>query len=303
MPETTPVFAPTAAPAAAWFQSPLGALLERQEAGVLLPALEGAVGLHALQVGAWGARGDWLAACRAQRRTLLAAAGTHIGPHVVAELDQWPVQSDMVDTVLLPHTLDFAADPHAIVREAVRVLVGEGQLMVLGFAPLGTWYQAGRLRREPLPTQGARPIGAGQLRDWLRVLGCETVAVGPCLSGLPSARVMGGRLETLLANAGPRYWPWACGAYLLQARKQVPSMTAIRLRWQRRPSLMRGSEMAKDSRQQAASHNTTPHVGGSLPSTGIFVGGSLLPTLPAGTHISSCGRELAPDSSTPGTFE
>ena len=303
MPETTPVFAPTAAPAAAWFQSPLGALLERQEAGVLLPALEGAVGLHALQVGAWGARGDWLAACRAQRRTLLAAAGTHVGPHVVGELDQWPVQSDMVDTVLLPHTLDFAADPHAIVREAVRVLVGEGQLLVLGFAPLGTWYQAGRLRREPLPTQGARPIGPWQLRDWLRVLGCETVAVRHCVGGLPSARLMGGRLETLLSTAGPRYLPWACGAYLLQARKQVPSMTAIRLRWQRRPSLVRGSELANDSRQQAASHNTTPHVGGSLPSTGIFVGGSLLPTLPAGTHLTACGRELAPDSSTPGTSE
>lgn len=242
--EPPTVFAPSAPPAAAWFQSPLGALLERQEAGVLLPALEGAVGLHALQVGAWGARGDWLAASRAQRRTLLAAAGTYAGPHVVGELDQWPVQSDMVDTVLLPHTLDFSADPHAVVREAVRVLVGEGQLLVLGFAPLGTWQQAGRLRREPLPTQGARPIGAGQLRDWLRVLGCETVVVRHCLGGLPSARLMGGRLETLLTNAGPRYWPWACGGYLLQARKHVPSMTAIRLRWQRRPSLVRGREIA-----------------------------------------------------------
>lgn len=244
MSENAAVFAPAAAPGAAWFQSPLGALLERQEAAVLRPALEGAVGLHALQVGAWGARGDWLADSRAQRRTLVAAAGTYTGRHVVGELDQWPVQSDMVDTVLLPHTLDFAADPHAVVREAVRVLVGEGQLLVLGFAPFGTWHQAGRLRREPLPTQGARPIGAGQLRDWLRVLGCETVAVSHCLGGLPSARLMGGRLETLLANAGPRYWPWACGAYLLQARKHVPSMTAIRLRWQRRPSLVRGTEIA-----------------------------------------------------------
>jgi hypothetical protein len=87
----------------------------------------------------------------------------------------------------------------------------------------------------------------------LRVLGCETVAVRHCVGGLPSARVMGGRLETLLADAGPRYWPWACGAYLLQARKQVPSMTALRLRWQRRPSLIRGSEMASDGRPQAVS--------------------------------------------------
>ena len=283
MPDVTPVFAPTAAPAASWFQSPLGALLERQEASVLLPALEGAVGLHALQVGAWGARGNWLAASRAQRRTLLAAGGTYAGPHVVGELDQWPVQSDMVDTVLLPHTLDFATDPHAVVREAVRVLVGEGQLLALGFAPVGTWHQAGRLRREPLPTQGARPIGAGQLRDWLRVLGCETVAVRYCLGGLPSARLMGGRLETLLESAGPRYWPWACGAYVLQARKHVPSRTAIRLRWQRRPSLARGSEIATCGSDTAACGSDTAACGSD--------------TAACGSDTAACGRELAPDSS------
>jgi len=238
---------PATPPAADWFHSPLGALLERQESAVLLPALEGAVGLHALQVGTWGARGEWLSTSRAQRRTLLAAPGTFGGPHVVAELDQWPIQSDMVDTVLLPHTLDFAKDPHAVVREAVRVLVGEGQLLVLGFAPLGTWHRLGRFRREPLPTREASPIGAQRLRDWLHVLGCETLAVDHCLGGVPSTRLMGGRVETLLEAAGPRCWPWACGAYLLRARKHVPSLTAIRLRWQRRPAAV-GANAAAGAR-------------------------------------------------------
>ena len=219
---------------------------------MLLPALEEAVGLHALQVGTWGARGEWLSAARAQRRTLLAAPGAFPGafdgPHVVAELDQWPIQSDMVDTVLLPHTLDFAEDPHAVVREAVRVLVGEGQLLVMGFAPLGTWHRLAGLRREPLPTQRARPIGEPRLRDWLRVLGCETVSVSHCLGGLPSTRLAGGRFASMLETAGPRWWPWACGAYLLRARKHVPSITAIRLRWQRRkPSFASGSELARNA--------------------------------------------------------
>jgi hypothetical protein len=222
-------------PTPAWFHTPLGALLERQEAALLQPALEQAVGLHALQVGAWGARGEWLSYSRAQRRTLLAAPGTYRGPHVAAELDQWPVQSDMVDTVFLPHTLDFAADPDALVREAVRVLVGEGQLFVLGFAPWGSWRLAARLCREPAPLAVAQPIGVRRLRDWLRVLGCETLGVQHCLGGVPAARLIGGRCEALLERVGPRIYPWGCGAYLLHARKHVPSMTAIRLRWQRRP--------------------------------------------------------------------
>ncbi len=63
----------------------------------------------------------------------------------------WP--ADSVDAVLLPHTLEFAADPYAIVREVDRVLSGEGQLVVLrGFQPFSLWG----IR--------ARSSGAGLLR-------------------------------------------------------------------------------------------------------------------------------------------
>ena len=44
--------------------------------------------------------------------------------------------SDCADAALLPHTLEFAADPYAVLREVDRVLVGEGQLLVLGFRPV-----------------------------------------------------------------------------------------------------------------------------------------------------------------------
>ncbi len=40
---------------------------------------------------------------------------------------------------MLPHVLEFAAEPHRILREVERVLVPEGQVVIAGFNPLSLW--------------------------------------------------------------------------------------------------------------------------------------------------------------------
>ena len=55
------------------------------------------------------------------------------GADIIARPSQLPVTSDYFDAALLPHTLEFAADPYAILREVDRVLVGEGQLLCWAF--------------------------------------------------------------------------------------------------------------------------------------------------------------------------
>ena len=49
----------------------------------------------------------------------------------------------------MPHVLEFEARPHDTVREAQRVLVPEGTLVVSGFSPwslMGLWRAAHRSR-------------------------------------------------------------------------------------------------------------------------------------------------------------
>ena len=58
---------------------------------------------------------------------------------VTARLSQLPIANGAVDAVVLPHTLEFETDPFAVVREADRVLAGEGHLIVLGFRPWSLW--------------------------------------------------------------------------------------------------------------------------------------------------------------------
>jgi ubiquinone/menaquinone biosynthesis C-methylase UbiE len=47
-----------------------------------------------------------------------------------------PLESASVDAVLLPHTLDFCAEAHRVLREVERVLIPEGRLMIFCFNPL-----------------------------------------------------------------------------------------------------------------------------------------------------------------------
>ncbi|MFM1760358.1 MAG: hypothetical protein RLY75_1629, partial [Pseudomonadota bacterium] len=50
-----------------------------------------------------------------------------------------PFASESIDLLVLPHVLEFAADPHQILREAERVLRPEGRLIISGFNPASLW--------------------------------------------------------------------------------------------------------------------------------------------------------------------
>ena len=67
--------------------------------------------------------------------------------------------------MLLPHTLEFATDPYAIVREVDRVLVGEGRLLVLGFRPWSLWGIARRCEPQWLSAQLRRVLSERRVRD------------------------------------------------------------------------------------------------------------------------------------------
>jgi hypothetical protein len=121
-----------------WFAGPLGAMLIEQERAIVAQSLECAFGLHCLQIGAWGEADTFLSLARTRRAALVANRDMP-GVALVSEPAALALQSDSVDVLLLPHTLEFASDPHEVLREAVRVLAGEGELVVLGFEPLGGW--------------------------------------------------------------------------------------------------------------------------------------------------------------------
>ena len=142
--------------------------------------------------------------------------------------------------MLFPHTLEFAPDPHEVLREAARVLTGEGELVVLGFEPLGSWSLRNAFTRGGCPPGICRTISATRLADWLKLVGFEVGAAKRYLYAPPLASLRTAGARSFLERIGRRAWPRFSGAYLLHARKRVHSMTPVRLRKRLRTAVIGG---------------------------------------------------------------
>jgi SAM-dependent methyltransferase len=199
------------------------------ESELMSEALDDVFGWELLQLGTWGHRTSLLSGCRTRRHAVIAhkRAGNS-DADVFARLSQLPISNGAVDAVVLPHTLEFETDPYAVVREADRVLAGEGQLIVLGFRPLSLWGFRSRAISRGYPPGLKRMLGVRRIADWLELLGYDISLTRKYLftppwgnsapqPGVPSALLRRGWIK-----------PWPAGAYLIKARKRVYTLTPIR---------------------------------------------------------------------------
>jgi SAM-dependent methyltransferase len=224
---------------AAWWETPLGRSLLAAESELLGEAMEDVFGWELLQVGAWGSARELLARGRTRRQSLVAAPGFPGGADILARPSHLPVTSDSIDAALLPHTLEFAADPYAILREVDRVLAGEGQLLILGFQPWSLWGLRSRASRSGFPPGMRRVLSTNLVREWLVLLGYEVVMASRYLYLGPWSRVSPADGTARLLRPGLTY-PLPGGAYLLKARKRVYTLTPVRPRLRERPAVLGG---------------------------------------------------------------
>ena len=233
----------------AWFDSSLGTALLELEQRVLADALADVFGFELLQLGRWGTSADLCAAARTQHRCILAPDAA--GPGAIrAQFSALPIATASVEAVLLPHTLEYAAHPHGLLREVERELTGEGHVLACGFNPFGPWgvrHLASRGRFPP-PTQ--RLVSEGRLRDWLVLLGFEVVDARRYLFVPPWQQRLSARSRAWLESRGPRFAAPLAGAYLVKARKRVRALTPIRPAWQRAPAVVGG--LAEPTSRNAA---------------------------------------------------
>ena len=214
-----------------WWQSATGQNLLAAEADLLGEALEDVFGWELLQVGEWGRGRELLAKARTRRQTIISTDPHQGSADIIGRPSQLPVMGDSIDAVILPHTLELAADPFAILREADRVLAAEGQLLLLGFRPFSLWGLRARLNRAGFPPGLRRLLSGRRVREWLVVLGYEIVAEQSYLYRTPWSRGSNqdNGIEHILRRGLFNFFP--AGAWLLKARKRVYTLTPVRPRF------------------------------------------------------------------------
>lgn len=257
--DTSPGAASASTPSdwAQWLHTPAGQYLLDWEQTQFDTALCDVFGYHALQLGLpelealrsnrmprrWVALPELLEGDAAPMAPDSATAQAHFITHAAA----LPFQENSLDLVVLPHTLELSADPHAVLSEVHRVLVPEGRVALCGFNPWSMWglrqsrahafHSVGLGKtwcgRWFLPQSGEF-IALGRLRDWLKLLGFDILIVrhGCFRPALQNQRWLDrfGWLDSV----GRRSWPFLGASYFVVAVKKVRGMRILGPAWKPR---------------------------------------------------------------------
>jgi SAM-dependent methyltransferase len=210
-----------------WFDTPTGEYVLRWERAQFDSAVEDVFGFNAVQIGL--PRVDLL---RQNRIPLRTRVGLEAASDLVAEGGALPLATGSVDLVALPHVLEFSAHPHRILREASRVLMPDGQIVISGFNPLSLWglKRATGFGLREHPWCG-RFIGLLRLKDWLQLLGFELNGGRFGCYAPPFAQSKWLESSAFMEKAGDRWWPIAGGVYVVRAIKRTVGMRLVMPSW------------------------------------------------------------------------
>ena len=218
-----------------WFDRPLGRSLKACEADRLRSILPSLYATNVVQLGRTGDC-NLFESCVAPRRILLEFHEACGDCSLLAQPEALPFDHNSIDMALLPHTLDFATDPHRVLREVERVLMPESHVVILGFNPYSFWGLKRKLtrRRNVKAPWSGQFISLYRIKDWLKLLQFEITHGSLMYYRPPFQNQTSLDRSRLLDKMGDRWWPMMGAVYVLVARKRVEGMTPIRTRWKLR---------------------------------------------------------------------
>ena len=170
---------------------------------------------------------------------------------VIADVDDLPLLESSVDVCLLSHVLEFSLDPHHVVREANRVLIPNGYLILTGFNPFSL---AGLNKLLPFRSKQSpwneRFFSPMRVKDWLHLMGFEILADQRCLPSTLAGKVSNSLMANHWRNFANNYFPSFGSVYVIVAKKRVHPLTPIKPKWKLRPKF----QPVKVSTMNSSSH-------------------------------------------------
>ena len=241
-----------------WFNSDAGKDIRDAELETVAAILPNLFGYHIVQLGT-RVSDKFLATTRISHAVMIGSdAMLDDGTNVVGRCEALPLLANTIDVLVAPHVLEFADEPHAVLREAERVLIGEGFIVIVGFNPwslCGLWGVLAGWRGRP-PWSG-QFLSASRITDWLKLLGFEIEFLKKTSFGPPLRR---GTITTklrFLELLGNVCWPFFGNVYVVVAKKRVAAVTPLKASWQTRRRRVAGG-VAEPTARANKNANTHP---------------------------------------------
>lgn len=218
-----------------WFLTPLGQEMAACEKRMADSLIHNAFGYHLLQIG-YDASVKLYDSSPVSHKVMLCPQMT-LGMHnqtIIADHHELPIIDSSQDIVILHHALDFAEEPHQILREASRVLRQGGHLLIVSFNVNSLWSIARCFHRAPSPPWSAKGFSHGRLHDWIKLLDLSELKSTSDFFRPPIDSERWFRrfafLETLFSKL-----PTYNGCVLMMwVRKDVTGLTPLKPRWNTR---------------------------------------------------------------------
>ena len=222
-----------------WYDSTsLGKTLRDSESSYLLNSLNHTYYQRILQVGRLGIETKYITEEFLRNFCLIVDGGeteSQTENTVFAKIEEWPIACESVDIVILPHLIEFEAEPSRILSEAERVLKPEGRLFILGFNP---WSLHGLLRfmKQSSSSWSGHFVRSSQIMEWLSLLKFESQLHAGF--GLPTPYVF---LEP--QTTWQKSIAFLTPVYAIKAIKRTWTLIPMKKSWIRTPNLVPGQAM------------------------------------------------------------
>ncbi|WLD59348.1 class I SAM-dependent methyltransferase [Salinispirillum sp. LH 10-3-1] len=204
-----------------WYRTELGEALYRTERDMVAPVL--AQGYHPFIVQVDGGLYRPLfdaQKCRSKAAVLISRYENNaVCPTVQSDPEHLALLPETVDMMIMHHVIEYAQNPHRVLREAVQALRPGGQLIVMGFNPYGFWGLARLLRRQSQVPWVGRFVSARRVADWCTLLDCDEEQTAYYYHWPPMTQASWKRRVRLLNAFFRVVMPMTGAGYMLVVRK------------------------------------------------------------------------------------
>jgi SAM-dependent methyltransferase len=224
-----------------WLQLSQGELARDELEKALKPIIERVFGYYLVKIGSLSSQIS-LDACQIKHQY---SCAPHSNKHnqLCAVSAKLPFQNNSVDAFVLLGELDFAQDPHQILREIDRAITPDGSVIIAGFNPFSI---AGVLKYLPINRKNilhkGRFFTSMRIKDWLQLLNFEIVQHENLIYSSMFSKHLNSqsRIQKLLK----RYLPWFSSMYIIEARKREIPLSPIKPIWKLSPKFSSASSPA-----------------------------------------------------------
>lgn len=231
----------------AWLESVQGRYVLDWEQRCLDTLVTDIFGFNAVQLGL--PQYDLL---RLNRIPLRQKAGESGPVDALCDLFALPFASQSIDLVVLPHALEFSDTPHQILREVERILIPEGQLIIMGFNPFSLWGAKQRISRSGVFPWNGHYLSLPRVKDWLKLLGFEVDRGTLGCYSPPFEQAHWLRRCQWIEKIGDRWLGFSGAVYALRAIKRTHSMRLITPNWKKTP--VRGKALRPVVQKESNDH-------------------------------------------------